>query len=264
MTKYLLIPLLLFAQIIQTGPRRKIFNAPPVGILDEWPMDDGGSGTFVDQAPTNPTNITVANCTVGAVTGFSGTPCTFAGAGGSAAAPVGTANYNLDGSTAFSICALIRPSSFTSTENTILSTVDPSFSFPGYALEVTNGGNLQFLIIQSGPTLTQVVQTGSLSTATTVPVCVTYAGVKNGTGTTFYVNGSPVASTIPQGNFTTTSASNRVGIGNRNPTTGSASNQFYGTIGWVSVWSCNLSSGVISTWSANIISSGGTYTGLHC
>lgn len=240
-------------------------NTTPVGLLDEWPMNEGTGTTLFDGAPTNPTNIPVNSgiCTWGSVAGWPPTPCTFLGAVGADATP-SSPNYERDGSTPFSACAVWNATSW-GLNSAMVSALDGTFGYVGWEMEAIFTGHLYFAIVDSGGNQTSLEQTGTLSTGVLTQSCFTYAGNKNGTGSVLYVDGASVASTITQNAMTGSSLQTRIGIGDRNPTSGSGSAAFVGPVGWVSVWSCQLSPTVISNnWTAISGANPNFFYGLHC
>lgn len=240
----------------------------PSGLLDSWPMNEGSGTVFIDNnaAASNPTNLstTLSDGAWGSVSGWPSTPFTFNGTHGGSVVTPAAPNYDLTSwSLPFSVCTWINAASFPAGEAGFVSTLNSAFLFPGWELEATGSGHLQFYIINtvSGNDMIQVASTGTLSTGANTQVCATYSGSRLASGVILYINGSSVSTSVVQNGLSATNAhSSSLGVAIRVSSTGGFSDPFTGTLGYASVWSCALSSGVIS---ANN-SAGPSFTGLHC
>ncbi len=260
----LLVFLLLQNVLIQSRHIPSPTGGSAVGLIDEWPINEGTGTVFHDLVPVNPTDINTAIAgagTWGAVTGFLPTPFQFAGViPGPSAHPL-SPNYDLGGNTPFSVCGWIRSAAFGAGQDTIVSTSNRNLNFTGWELNVT-AGSLQFFAAQSSPgNILAVQQNATLATSTTQQVCAAYDGSKLAAGVDLYVSGSVVASSTVVDTFTGNSNSPIIGIGIRTASVSADMDPFPGTIGFVSVWGCKLSSTVIA---ANNAVGHPSFTGLHC
>lgn len=118
------------------------------------------------------------------------------------------------------------------------------------------------LVNTIGSNILELHQTTTTAVAgANTQTCFTYTGSQTPAGVTIYVNG-----TVSAGNTTTNNSLSAnigdtlIGLGVRYNTVGSDQNPFLGTVGYASVWSCVLTSGVISANNA----AGPSFTGLHC
>lgn len=247
--------------VIMTGPQA---SGGVTGLLDGWPMNEGSGTTFFDAATTNPTNAsfnTSPAITFGAVGGWPSTPATFAGGNGAGDVSVGAPNYQMSGTTPFSVCAWVKATSFPGGGSAIISNLLAPFDHFGWQLSLSASGQIQAYFAGgavSGNNLF-VQQTTGNSTGANLQTCWTYDGSKTPAGVTIYANGSSVATTTVDNTLTGNIGSVAIGLGVIQNGGGGIS-PFSGTIGYASVWNCVLTAGVISTNNA----AGPSFTGLHC
>jgi hypothetical protein len=232
--------------------------APLFGLVDGWAMNEGSGTSFVDSNITNAYNLTIdgAAGSWGTVSGFPGTVFTFSGSTG---ATNGSAtNASMDGAHPFSLCGWFRT---TGTGGAIISTLNAPITFQGYFLGLDAGTTkLRFGLLDASSNQLAIDSTSAVSSSVVHQGCATYDGSNTPGGVVLYVDGSSVAMTTTNTGFSGTSVSAVISTGAVRGTTGSYQNPFTGTIGWTSVWSCVLTSGVISTNNA----AGPSFTGLHC
>lgn len=235
----------------------------PVGLLDEWPMNEGSGTTFFDTVSSNPSNAlfqTGSGITFGAVGGWPATPATFSLGNGAGATPASPKFITLDGTTPLSVCSWVKAPSWPGAASAAMSTRSGPFFHTGFELDFSSTGQITAFLANNLTTNgLEVIQTSGNTAGSNLQACWTYNGSRTPAGITIYANGSSVATTTVVNTLSATISNPAIGLGVVFNGGGGAA-PFNGTVGYVSIWNCVLSAGVISTNNA----AGPSFTGLHC
>lgn len=230
---------------LQCQPEAALPPGPPAGMIENWKSQDGSGATLANTGSDSTNSMTTTNVTWATAAGFTGLVATYNGSTSTATAATDT-NTNFTGSTPFSICQWVNPSTLAGFNSELL--LANTNATTGIAVELqgalqTPVGAYQVFLYSS---LTNYIEVSTTSAAT-IPVgsatlaCFTYAATGVASGVTMYLNGVPVAATVVSDTLSGSIASGlpmRIGSGG-----GPA---FAGAIGRVRIFNRLLSSAEIS------------------
>jgi hypothetical protein len=226
--------------------------APTLGLMEYWKSQDGTGSTLANSGSDSPNSATGTGVTWGAGVGFTGNVATFDGS--TSYATAASAPFtSFDGTTPFSACTWITPSTYAYSASFILSNF--------YAGEVTGGWGMGMFGSSSAPAgrllVTMSTASGGRMFMQTSGVvfptintnhlaCFTYDGSKLAAGVVIYADGSaqtPLVSvdTLAGGSIASTLP---LTIGRSDATDGQ---YFPGAIGRVRIYNRMLSSAELST-----------------
>jgi hypothetical protein len=181
---------------------------PTLNLVDDWKSQEN-TGTTLNNTGSDSTNsATTTSVTWAAATGFTGNVATYNGTSSLATAASATST-NFDGSSPFSACAWINPSSYAFNAAFIADNLNVAGT-TGWGLALfgtasgTAGRLLAMLTSSSGNGIS--VQTTAAvipTTGTLNHVCMTYDGSKTAAGTLIYVNGTVVSAVTVGGDTLT-------------------------------------------------------------
>ena len=217
------------------------------GLVEGWPANEG-TGSTLHTVSSSGDNLTATNVTWGTTTGFPGQVAQYNGS--AYAVGANQTNTNFSGSTPLSVCVWMNATTFSPTDQGILSTVDLGTSAAtGWDFEVIyNKPSIYFVNNLATSNLFHVVtSTATLTANTTYMLCFTYDGSMNGNGISIYINGvsEPV---VPVTNALTgpTTNTNPVILGARHNGAGIVW-PFSGALGYPRIYNRALTSAEVST-----------------
>lgn len=255
--------MMLFAQMIHTGPYRKkigalVLNPCAVGA---WPMDESSGNTFHDI--TANANTATINGTLNvdyfwqSNIGLPGTTVNWGGTGGYALT-TNTTITNFDGTTPFSATAWYAPPD--GHAYTMMGTLLTASNFKGWSFETKAQGvtppfviTLDFFLINSYPSNAIDVQASvggtGVSPATGPPTyfVATYDGSRTDAGVKLYANGVPLTTATNVNTLTSSTAnSNPIRFASRD----NGTNSLTGAMAFAEVYNCVLTPTQVATYYA--------------
>jgi hypothetical protein len=184
-------------------------------LIEGWPISGTfiSGNTFLDAISTN--NFTAQNFTLTTVAGFPNQMAVFNGSSTSNATAANNTLTNFTGSTPFSIVDWFTDTTSPSSEDALLSTLDPSNNFIGWELgTLTQGGtcpcNLVFFLVNDFPSNAIEVASSGANTrdGNLHQAVVTYSGSQHAANVAFYLDGIPLSNSTPSSDTLTSSTAN--------------------------------------------------------
>lgn len=227
-------------------------SGAPSGLIEDWIAQEGHGSTLVNSGYNFANSAAATSITWSTPTGFSSPVPAYNGTTSFAFATNSTAT-NFDGSTPFSACAWIYPTTIMSNavNERLLSTLDTATTLiPGWDFNILGSGGantLELILISNiASNLIAITSAAPVTINAIHHVCFTYDGSKNASGVALYLDGSSITPTISTNTLTGSIASPvPVAIGALH--NGAAASSFYqGSMGQTPVFNRLLSASEVS------------------
>lgn len=172
---------------------------PPTDMIENWKSQDGSGTTLANTGSDSTNSMTTTNVTWATATGFTGLVATYNGSTSTATAATDT-NTNFTGSTPFSVCQWVNPSTLSGFASNVM--LADTSATTGIAVELfgtSSGtpGSYGVLLYSSLANNIQVnTSTATIPVGSATLACFTYAATGVASGVTMYINGTAVAATV--------------------------------------------------------------------
>ena len=217
----------------------------PAGLLEEWPSNEG-VGTYLRTLSASGDALTATAVTWAASTGFPGYVAQYNGTS-SGSVGANQTNTNFTGATPFSACVWIDPTTYTPSDQGLISTIDlATGAISGWDMELATGGPRVYLVNNVSTNVIDVFTVVRPTIGAANLVCFTYDGSRTAAGTLIYINGVAVGKTVVSDTLTGSIVSAQpVVLGARHSGSNLISN-FSGALGYAAIYSQALSAGTIA------------------
>lgn len=236
--------MMLFAQLMNTGPYRKRIGIPlNACAVDAWPMNEGSGSTWIDHgsAANNITGITATPPTWTTATGFPGAITNTNATGTATSSAPSTALFT--GNSPFTVVYWNNNASQSIPQ--VFFDTTAGLSAPGLYLRTAGPGDGKFeVVLESGayPTGAAFLQSSYTPNGTVQYFAVVYNGTSPaGSNFTMYVNGSSVSYSILTNALSSTVTSTHAITLDSN----------FSNMGYVEVYNCALSGATLASYYGN-------------